>query len=277
MEDVFDLTVAIPVLNEERNLEACIKSIGNNFAKKIVIIDSGSNDATIKIAQRYGVDVINFSWNGQFPKKRNWYLRNYCPTTKWILFLDADEYLTSQFKLEMGHAINHKSFDGYWLTYTRYFMGKKLKGGYPLKKLALFKVGSGEYEYIEEDNWSKLDMEIHEHPIINGNVGSIKSEIEHQDFKGIAHYLKKHDDYAAWEAKRFIKLTSGGVDKKQLTYKQKIKYTLMKTPLLGILYFFISFIFLGGFLDGLVGLTFAIFKMSYFAQISCRIKEELKN
>ena len=96
-----DLTIAIPAKNEETNLAACLDAIGKDFAEKIVIIDSGSTDKTKLIAAQYDVQVIDFNWNGKFPKKRNWYLRNYTPTTKWILFLDADEYLTPDFKNEV--------------------------------------------------------------------------------------------------------------------------------------------------------------------------------
>ena len=54
-------------------------------------------------------------------------------------------------------------------------MGKKLQGGDPFRKLALFRAGAGEYEKIEEDNWSHLDMEVHEHPVLEGTVGEIKT------------------------------------------------------------------------------------------------------
>ena len=93
-----DLTIAIPVKNEEKNLPGCLDAIGNDLAKNIVIIDSGSTDRTRSIAEERGIEVIDFTWNGQFPKKRNWYLRNHTPSTKWIFFIDADEYLTPEFK-----------------------------------------------------------------------------------------------------------------------------------------------------------------------------------
>lgn len=268
-----DLTIVIPVLNEERNLPGCLSAIGEGFAKKIVLVDSGSSDSTKDIAQAYGVDVIDFSWNGQFPKKRNWFLRNYTPATKWVLFLDADEYLTDSFKVELNEALLKDDKVGYWLNYTIYFLGKKLKGGYPLNKLALFRVGAGEYERIDEKEWSKLDMEIHEHPILDGEIGKIRSKIDHLDFRGVSHYVNKHVEYANWEASRFLtKLNDASIHQK-MTWKQKIKYGLMQSPFIGIVYFFGSFLLLGGFRDGARGLSFAILKMAYFTQVYCRIKE----
>ncbi len=270
---MLDLTIAIPVLNEERNLPGCFDAIGKNFVKKIVVIDSGSSDSTKEIALANGAEFVDFKWDGKFPKKRNWYLRNHTPDTKWVLFLDADEYLTTEFKEELTKALKNDDKSGYWLSYTIYFLGKKLKGGYPLNKLALFKVGAGEYEKIDEEQWSKLDMEIHEHPILEGTIGKIKNKIDHQDFRGASHYMIKHNEYAAWEASRFIKFAQNPDIISKWTWKQKLKYRLMKSVFIGPLFFLGSFFLLGGFRDGARGFAFAILKMSYFTIIYCKIKE----
>ncbi|MBC7687054.1 MAG: glycosyltransferase family 2 protein [Aquabacterium sp.] len=268
-----DITIAIPVKNEETNLRGCLNAIGDDFVKSIVIVDSQSTDGTLKIAKEYGISVVDFEWNGQFPKKRNWFMRNYSIQTEWIMFLDADEYLTTEFKNELRLKINTPNVVGYWLNYSIFFLGKVLKGGYPLKKLALFKTDSGEYEKIDENQWSKLDMEVHEHPLLNGNIGIIKSKIDHQDFRGVSHYVVKHNEYAAWEAARFLKVTSDVAISSGWTRKQKIKYWLLNTPLVGPAFFLGSFFLLGGFRDGARGLAFAILKMSYFTQVYCKIKE----
>ena len=86
------LTIVIPVKNEEKNLPGClenIKTFGN-----VVIVDSGSTDRTLEIAAEFGREVVQFKWDGQFPKKRNWVLRNYEFKTSWVMFLDADERIT---------------------------------------------------------------------------------------------------------------------------------------------------------------------------------------
>jgi glycosyltransferase involved in cell wall biosynthesis len=274
MHSALDLTIVIPVRNEEKNLKGCLDAIGNDLAKKIVVVDSMSTDNTRQIALDAGVEVIQFDWDGKFPKKRNWFLRNHKPSTQWVLFLDADEFLTPEFKQELrGKLATGENVVGYWLNYTIYFLGEKLRGGYPLDKLALFKVGAGEYEKIDEERWSKMDMEIHEHPILDGKVGSIKSKIDHQDFRGVAHYVTKHNDYAWWEAKRFLHAANDPGIRNSWTWKQKLKYRLMKTPMIGPAYFLGSYFLLGGFRDGSRGLAFAILKMAYFTQVYCRIRE----
>jgi len=272
-EETLDLTIAIPVKNEEINLKKCLNAVGKNLAKHIVVIDSGSSDRTKEIADSFGVEIIDFKWDGKFPKKRNWYLRNYPLKTKWILFLDADEYLTSEFKSELQTALMKDDKVGYWLSYTVYFLGKQLKGGYPLRKLALFRAASGEYEHIDEENWSHLDMEVHEHPIIKGEMGTIKSKIDHQDFRGISNFILKHDEYASWEAARYLKAMASPHVSLKWTFKQKLKYKLMNSVFLAPLFFLGSYVLYGGFRDGAAGFTHAILRMSYYMQIYSRIRE----
>ena len=69
---ILDLTIAIPVRNEEKNLPGCLAAIGHDLARHVVVIDSGSTDKTHEIAKQFGAEIINFEWNGKFPKKRNW-------------------------------------------------------------------------------------------------------------------------------------------------------------------------------------------------------------
>ena len=266
-----DLTIAIPTKNEQINLVTCLDAIGKDFAQRIVLLDSGSTDGTLRIARDRGLDVLNFDWNGRFPKKRNWFLQEHPPQTQWVLFLDADEYLTFDFKEELKRVLPQTQNAGFWLSYSVCFQGKRLKGGYPLDKLALFRVGSGEYERIDEDACSDLDMEFHEHPIINGSIGFIHSKIDHRDFRGVSHWVAKHNQYSSWETARFIHYSSVPIARVQWTWRQKIKYSLMRTPFLGIAYFFGSFFLMGGWRDGFTGLSYAILKMSYFTQIYCKI------
>lgn len=273
MVNILDLTIAIPVLNEEQNLPGCLNAIGTGLARNIVVLDSGSTDNTRLIAEKFGAVIVDFKWDGKFPKKRNWFLKNYNLTTKWILFIDADEYVTENFKNELRENLQKDDKVGYWLSYTIYFLGKQLKGGYPLRKLALFRVGAGDYERIDENQWSQLDMEVHEHPILNGEIGVIKSKIDHQDFRGVSHYVIKHNEYASWEAGRFIKMADDPFISSKWTWKQRLKYRLMKTVLIGPAYFCGSFFLLGGFRDGARGWAFAVLKMAYFTQVYCKIRE----
>ena len=117
-------------------------------------------------------------------------------------------------------------------------------------------------------------MEIHEHPVLEGEIGIIKSKIDHRDFNSVTRYIYKHNEYAKWEAARFLKTTGDKQVRDDWTWKQRVKYYLMGSVMIGPAFFFGSFFLLGGFRDGSRGLSFAIMKMSYFNQVYCIIKEQ---
>lgn len=271
--EVLPITVVVPAKNEEKNLAKCLDCL-RGFAD-VVVVDSASTDATGDIARQKGASVVNFEWNGRFPKKRNWYLRNHTIKTPWVLFIDADEYLSDAFKRELAQVLANTPHVGFWLTYQNHFLGKPLKHGDEFRKMALFKPEAGEYEFIDDQAWSSLDMEVHEHPVLSGSIGSIKSPIRHEDFKGMRAYIERHNDYSSWEARRYLCLSDTS-DKAAFTFRQKIKYFLIDSWLLGPLFFLYGFIFKCGFLDGKRGFMFSLCKMMYFWQIKLKI-EELRN
>ncbi|MDQ8209151.1 glycosyltransferase family 2 protein [Coraliomargarita sp. SDUM461003] len=269
------ITVVIPVKNEAKNLSACIaaaRDIG-----PIVVVDSMSSDDTRGVALAAGAEVLDFSWDGQFPKKRNWTLRNYSFTTEWVLFLDADEFVSADFIKELKSTLLNTEHVGFWLNFENHFMGKKLRGGDPFRKLALFRVDAGEYERIDEDNWSHLDMEVHEHPVLEGSIGEIRASIEHNDFRGLKHYIAKHNEYSSWEAARYKRLVGRDDCPKSsgewaaLTERQKKKYKNLSKWWFAPAYFIVSYFCKKGFLDGSVGLHFSLLKAVYFYQIRLKI------
>lgn len=263
------VSVIIPVKNEAINLPQCLQRLGR--FSEVLVVDSGSTDATRDIAAANGARVIDFRWDGKFPKKRNWVLRNVELKNDWVFFLDADEYVSDRFIDEVEREISETAIDGFWVTYQNYFMGKLLRHGDPMRKLSLFRVGKGEYEKIEEDLWSPLDMEVHEHPIIDGLEGRISIPVEHRDYKGFETYVNRHNAYSSWEARRYLALEKTHFV--GLTRRQRIKYRLMDSWLLAPAYFFGSYILHAGFLDGKAGWLFAVNKMIYFFQIKCKINE----
>lgn len=267
------VTVAIPVKNEEVNLAACLARLAR-FAE-IVVIDSGSTDRTPEIAASFGARLVEFTWNGRYPKKRNWFLLNDPPTQPWVLFLDADEFVDDAFCDAIAMAIEKEGCNGYWLTYTNHFLGHPLRHGLVQRKLALFRVGRALYEKIEEDGWSRLDMEIHEHPIVEGAVGEIGLPIDHRDDKGLARFLEKHVDYARWEAQRYGKLQGNADAWRHFTGRQRFKYRHLAKWWYPGFYFLFTYIAKRGFLDGAAGYHYAAYKAWYFRTIRLLINEQL--
>jgi glycosyltransferase involved in cell wall biosynthesis len=271
-----DITIVLPVKNEAKNLRRCIDAVSALGA--VVVVDSESTDATQVIAEEIGAEVLNFKWDGRFPKKRNWTLRTYNFETEWVLFLDADEFVSPEFIQEVRGAITDTPHVGFWLNFSNHFMGEKLRGGDAFRKLALFRVGAGEYEKIDEDSWSHLDMEVHEHPVLDGSIGEISTPIEHNDFRGLKHYIAKHNEYSSWEAARYIRLLNEqGVEWSGLTARQKKKYRNLAKWWFAPAYFAVSYFVKKGFLDGAVGFHFSLLKAVYFYQIRLKIIEAEKD
>ncbi len=265
------ITVVIPVKNEEENISECLSAL-NGFAE-VVVVDSGSTDRTIAIAKSFGATLLNFRWEGGFPKKRNWVLQNFNFKSEWVLFLDADEKLTSAFKAVLAETIHNTQCVGFWLRYRLHFMGSVLRHGVPQRKLALFRLGSGYYERIEDVGWSGLDMEVHEHPVLSGQVGEITQTIEHRDFRSLHKYIDRHNEYSSWEARRFLSLKGDPLAWTKLTRRQKLKYRNLSRWWYAPAYFVTTYFLKRGFLDGTAGLIFAVSKFTYYFDVRAKILE----
>jgi glycosyltransferase involved in cell wall biosynthesis len=259
------VSVVVPVKNEEKNLLRCLPRL-QNFGE-VIVVDSSSTDNTRDVARRHGAIVVEFKWNGHYPKKRNWVLLEHLPRFDWVLFLDADETVNEEFCSAVSEAVRTTTHDGFWLRYTKYFLGRPLRHGVAQRKLALFRVGKGLYEKIDENSWSGLDMEIHEHPIINGSTGEIRQQIDHNDDRGVIKFIDRHREYALWEARRWTALRENSQQLDFLTPRQKFKYSYISKPWYPFFYFFVDYVLNFGFLDGYAGLQFSLFKFWYFSTI----------
>lgn len=270
------VSVCIPVRNEEKNLPECLASLQQAF-DEVVVVDSASTDETVSIAQAAGATVLTFEWNGQFPKKRNWTLNTHSFRHPWVLFLDADERLTPEFIIELRDKLRGTSHVGFWLTYSNWFMGKRLRHGDGMRKLALFRTEAGAYEQFPESWWSHLDMEVHEHPVLNGSVGQIRSCIEHHDYRGLHNYLARHNEYSTWESNRYQWLCGADAAAWEgLNSRQRFKYRHLAKWWLPWMYFCVAYFAKRGFLDGATGWHFNWLKLRYFQEIRLKILETQK-
>ena len=268
------LSVCIPVRNEAANLPACLQALAG-AVDEVVVVDSGSTDGTLEIAREMGATVLDFQWNGSFPKKRNWALRKHPFKHSWILFLDADERVTPGFLNELRETLPTTSHAGFWIFFDNWFMGHPLRHGDVFCKIALFRIEAGEYERFPEDAWSHLDMEVHEYPILKGSVGNIKARLEHREDRGLDHYIKKHEAYAEWEMNRYRWLQTASAEEwAKFTPRQQFKYRHLNDWWLGLFFFVVTYFLKRGFLDGKVGWTFARLKARYFSDIRRKIRAQ---
>lgn len=273
-----DITVIIPTKNEEKNLAFCLEPL-KGWATKIVVVDSNSTDQTHAIAGRYNAEVILFDYHGGWPKKRQFVIDTYSFKTGWILLLDADEILTEESKAEIAAAIQKSDFDGYYLWFGMEFLGRVLKRSDPgLRKLSLFRTGKGNFEkrYGNQDE-SMGDMEVHEHVIVDGNVGELKSTVLHRNFNNLSRFIIKHDEYSNYECKVHtsgektpLKAKFWGKKEERRRY---LKKRLIRNPLAPIGYFCYLYFLRGGFLEGRPGFYYVLYQCIYLYFVNSKIYE----
>ena len=110
MENKPSVSLCMIVKNEESCLEKCLASM-QDLVSEIIIVDTGSTDGTIEIAQKYHAVVETYKWQNDFSKARNYSLS--LATQEWILVLDADEYLRESDRELFRKALEKKDVDSY--------------------------------------------------------------------------------------------------------------------------------------------------------------------
>ena len=254
--NIQDVTFIILTKNEEVNLPDCLESI-KGFAKRIVVVDSGSSDKTIEIAKKYGADVYEHNFETH-AKQFNWALDNTDIVTKWTFRLDADERLTPELceelsKLMLVHAKDN--VNGVIMEAWLYFLDKKIKHGcHNKRKLMLFKTGLARSE----------ERLIDEHNVLKSGVSvSAKEKFIHYDFKGMTNWTDKMNWYATRELQDYNDYLSGkknefGEDS-SISEIRKNKYDVYyKFPIFtrSLLLFIYYYFFRLGFLDGKEGFVY---------------------
>lgn len=263
------VSVLVPVLNEESNLEACLKTI--QWASEIVVVDSNSKDKTGEIAERFGARVVQFKWNGQFPKKKNWALENVDWKNEWVLILDADEHITPPLAQEIADVVAANKLDGYYINRRFMFMGGWLRfcGYYPSWNLRLLKHKLGRYERLDVSGDTKSgDNEVHEHILLEigeKRAGWLKSDMLHYAYPNIDVWIEKHNRYSNWEARVRSELNNEAAGQKlkaslfgnPLERKRYLKKLGQSVPLLSpTVRFVYHYIIKQGFRDGYRGFVF---------------------
>jgi glycosyltransferase involved in cell wall biosynthesis len=255
------VSVIIPTLNETKNLPSCLEHL--KWAAEVVVVDSGSTDDTQKIAAAHGATVINFKWNGQWPKKKNWALRDAPLSHEWVLIVDADEWITPELADEIRLAIRSNHYVGYYVNRKFIFLGGWIKhcGYYPSWNLRLIKRGFGEYEQLTGvGDTGSGDNEVHEHVVAKGPVGYLRSDMLHFAFPTIHTFVEKHNRYSNWEAAvqyRGVGTPSAAVvSNVELSRRRRLKNLSRYLPFRPTLRFLYSYVWRGGFLDGWPGYVF---------------------
>jgi glycosyltransferase involved in cell wall biosynthesis len=259
------LSVLVPVKNEAANLRDCLAGV--SFAEEIVIVDSASTDGTQAIAEESGARVVQFGWNGKFPRKKNWALENVRWQHEWVLIVDADERITPELEREIRRAIRRTDVDGFYLNRRFWFLGGWINhcGYFPSWNLRLFRHRLGRYEQIEiDDNILSGDNEVHEHVLLNGRAEYLTAPMEHYAFPDIATFIEKHNRYSTWEAAASGKLHERAGEKTlratpfgtAAERKRWLKKLTARAPFRPSLRFLYHYVWKQGFRDGYRGWLF---------------------
>ena len=239
--------------NEETNIARCIESLYECVDEIVVLVDEESSDKTFDIVKSYpNVKCEVVKWMGYAKTKQ--YGVSLC-SNNWILWIDSDEVLTKELSDELiKFKTSSLVFSAYSIPRKAFFLGKWIKhsGWYPGRVTRLF--NKHKVKFSEND--------VHEHLLVNGETGELKSDLEHFTDPNIHHYFQKFNRYTTLAAEELVKKG------------RSFSITDLLLRPVGI---FLKMYFLKlGFLDGIQGFILAVFSSAYVFTKYCKFWE-LKN
>jgi len=272
------ISVIVPVRNEARNLPRCLESL-RQFAE-VYVIDSQSSDESVELARTAGAKIVQFYYQGGWPKKRQWALNTLPLKYEWVLLLDADEVVTPSLAREIRAAISDPGINGYHLGLQMWFLGRPLRfSGARFWKTSLFRREKGRFECrLAAQDSSMADMEVHEHVIVDGSTTFLKEPLIHHNVDSLSRYIRKHDEYSNWESE-VLSQTLGPEDLQphlfgsQAQRRRWLKKKFFALPGSPAALFLYRYLFCFGFLDGIPGLIYCGFQAVQMFHTKAKIYE----
>src|ERR1041384_7813772 len=231
------ITATIITLNEERNVARAIESL--RCCDEILIVDSGSIDRTVELANNLGVRVVEAGWLG-FAAQKNWAAEK--AAHDWILSLDADEALSEALEAEIWNLKKTgPRHDAYTMPRLARYLGRWIlhSGWYPDRKVRLYNRHKGKW----------IGEFVHESVHVDGRIGHLESNILHFTCDSLSEHLRTLDRYTTLAAQEIA--------------SRKVKVSLSQLILDPAWTFFKTYFLQLGFLDGLEGATIAYMAAFY--------------
>ena len=261
-----DLSVIILTGNEEIHIRRCLDRICS-MAKEVFVIDCYSKDKTLEIACKYdNVSILQNKWVN-YATQFNWALDNAPIKTKWVLRLDADEYLTEELVEELREKLPKLSdeYTGITLHLRRVFMGRTIRRGGTgnVTQMRIFQYGKARSEVRQMDEHIEL---------LEGKSIEFKGEWADDNLNNISWWTQKHVGYAIREAVDLLDIeydltgSAASDEKRQITEDAKVKrarkHSYAKKPLFwrSFLYFCYRYFFKLGFTEGKEGFMWHFFQ-----------------
>jgi glycosyltransferase involved in cell wall biosynthesis len=245
------LSVVIITHNEEANIDRTLASVQPLVADgkgEIILVDSGSTDRTVEIAESYGAQVFIKEWKG-YAAQKNSAIDH--AAGDWILSLDADEEVERGLANEIDDATHgrvpvdstERPFVAFWIPRKNLFLGRWIKHGgfWPDPKLRLFRRGAARFEMraVHEDA-----------QLIEGISGKFKNAILHHSYPTLADYIDHMNRYSSLGAEMAIA-------------KGHRRFSLFNIVLRPLATFIYNYFFRLGFLDGREGLLLHLYHAVY--------------
>ncbi len=182
------LSVIIITRDESATIRRCLQSVA--WADEIVVVDSGSSDATASICREFTDQVHVTDWPGFGPQKNRalGHARG-----DWVLSIDADEYLTPALRTEIEHTLKDAAgCAAYRLPRRSSYCGRFLRHGgwWPDYVVRLFRRGQARFS----------DDAVHERLLVDGRTGTLKEPLQHEAFSDLEEVLDKIDRYSTASA-----------------------------------------------------------------------------
>ena len=238
------LSVCIITLNEEANLARTLESVSTlvkETSREIIVVDSGSTDRTVEIAQRFGARIFKEPWKGFAAQKNSAIAR---AGGDWVLLLDADEVVSKELAAEITDLLKREQskLAGYWIPRRNLFLGRWIAHGgfYPDRKLRLFRRGAGKVE----------DRVVHETIQLEGEAGTLAGDLKHHAYPTLSAYIEHMNKYSSLGAE--MALAEG---KRGFSF-----IDIVVRPWLTFLY---NYFLRLGFLDGKEGLLLHFYHAVY--------------
>lgn len=225
------ISAVILTKNEEKNIVDCLERL--SFCDEILVIDDNSQDRTVEIATNKGAAVFVHPLNNNFSKQRNFGLDK--AKNGWVLFIDADERVADELKLEIQKNLRENKFDAFWLKRKDVLWGRKLNFG---------ETGNKKFIRLGKKSFGKWEGRVHEKWIGAGKIGTLSGSLIHYPHQTLKEFLREINFYSTLRANELFE------KKVKLNWHSVFFYPKAK--------FFINYFIKLGFLDGIPGFILAL-------------------
>lgn len=274
MTDKIPVSVIVMTLNEELNIVNCLKSL-ERF-DEVFVVDSNSTDRTCEIAVEMGAKPVNFTWNRQYPRKKQWSLDNLPFSHDWVLYVDADERVSPDIAEEIAQLFKdgRPRHNGYFIGFDYRFAGRVLRHGQRVFKLALMERDKAYYVPRDDLEVTRVgDLEMHYQPSLKGSTAILKSRMVHDNEEPLHHYFARHNNYSDWESIVRHNGSYFAEGDSQPFLRRYMKPIFARMPCKPLVAFFFCYVVKAGFLDGRAGFDFAISRAVHFWQTEMKYRE----